>query len=423
MNIPLLISRAGTTVLFVACCGAVAAEGYPSLLPPEDVVLGYIDKLPEIRAARANMELAAAEARQLRAGPYEWTANATVQRRTERTTSTSYRENGLGLERPLRWFGKAGKDAAIGDQKMDVARYAFADAWHEAGRLFLKDWYTALREARAASLLLDQVSLQERQLETVRKRIKAGDAPRMDLLLAEAERDRAIAAQRQAAQRAARAAAELRQRYEGAQPVVPQILPPPEPASRHAGAWARDILLKNHEIELANAEAFLARLAAQRNSLNRTPDPTVGIHAMHERDRQERVVGVTISIPIPGAARRSQSDASAAAAVMAQEKSEQVRNRIEREAAAIAMAAESAYENWERLAALAARSRENTALMFRAYSLGEVPIGEALLAQRQALESIASAESAQFDAVEAQARLMLDAHNFWDAFPHEPDAR
>jgi outer membrane protein TolC len=417
VKVPSIAATLATPLILFACGGALAAESYPALLPPEDTVRACLQQLPEIRAAQAQMDLAAAEARRLRAGPYEWTATATAQRRE--ADSTRYREGGLSLERPLRWFGKSSKDAAMGDQKIRVAEYGYADAWHEAGRSFQKIWFDAMREAGSAALLERQVSLHQRQVEIVLKRVRAGDAPRMELMLAEAERDRAAVAQRQAAQRAARAAGDLRRRCLGIEIGPPDPALQPEPATRGGADWLREMVTENHEIALAEGEAELAKLAAQRSSLDRMPDPTVGVHMMQERDRQEKIVGITVSIPLPGGARRAQSDASAAEAVVAQQKAQQVRQRVEREASAAVMADEAAYENWQRLAALAERSRENAALVSKAYSLGEVPIGETLLAQRQSLEAAAGAMAAQLDAFEARARLLLDAHVFWNAFSHD----
>jgi cobalt-zinc-cadmium efflux system outer membrane protein len=49
----------------------------------------------------------------------------------------------------------------------------------------------------------------------------------------------------------------------------------------------------------------------------------------------------------------------------------------------------------------------------RAYELGESPLSDTLLARRQALEALSAAEQAQIDALEAQARLLLDMHAIW----------
>lgn len=409
-----LLRGACLALALAAAFNAHAAEPYPALLPPQENVRTWLDSLPEVKAARAGIELEQANARKLRAGPYEWTVQGTLQRRSERDTSASYRENALGLERSVRWFGKADKDAALGEQRVRLASTTLADAWHEAGRTFLQDWFDTLREARAAARLQEQAALYEQQVDMVNKRFKAGDAPRLDVLLMQTERDRAVAQQHQAAQRAARALSMLRQRYAGAEALVPTSLPQPQPLSGSAEDWTRRLLQENHEVAMAQAQAELGRLSAQRAALERRPDPTLGVHVGHERGGQEKIVGVTISIPLPGAARRSQQDAAASEAVIAGEKARQVQGKVEREAGAAAMTARAAYDNWERLARLAGQSREATSLVTKAYSLGEVPLGDLILARRQSLEADANAESAQLDALQAQAKLLLDTHAFWD---------
>ena len=413
------LRRICALIALAAALDVHAAEEYPSLLPPQESVRAWLDNLPEVKAARAGVALEQANAQRLRAGPYEWTVKGTLQRRSERDTGASFRENQLAVERPVRWFGKADKDAALGEQRIRLASFALADAWHEAARAFLQDWFDALREARMAARLQEQAALHEQQVELVRKRFKAGDAPRLDVMLVEAERDRAVAEQRQAAQRAARAAAGLRQRYAGAEPLVPAALPAPQAPAGTAQDWVRRLLAENHEIAAAQAQAALGRLNAERAALERRPDPTLGMHVAQERGGQEKIVGVTISIPFPGTARRAQQEIGASEAQIAQEKARQVQNRVQREAHATALTAIAAYDNWERLMRLAEQSQATTALVSKAYALGEAPLGDLILARRQAMEAGANAEAAQIDALQTQARLLLDAHAFWEFDAHD----
>lgn len=422
MSIASGMRRAGVAMVLIAALDVHAADVYPATLPPQENVRAWLGNLPEVKAARVGIELEQANAKRLRAGSYEWTAKGTLQRRNERDTGTSYRESTLALERPVRWFGKADKDNALGEQRIKLASYTLADAWHEAGRSFLQDWFDVLRETRAAARLQEQVTLYEQQVELVRKRFKAGDAPRLEVLLVEAERDRAVAEQRQAAQRAARAQAGLRQRYAGAELLVPSTLPAPQPLTGTVEDWMGRMLAESHEVAVSQAEAELARLNAERAALDRKPDPTLGMHVSQERGGQERIVGVTISIPIAGQSRRAQETVGAREAFIAGEKARRVQSKAQREAGVTAMTAEAAYDNWERLARIAAQSQATTALVSKAYSLGEVPVGDLILSRRQSLETGANAEAAQIDALQAQAKLLLDAHMIWDFdAPGSPD--
>lgn len=410
---------AAFSLLAALASGAAIAQEYPALLPPEEVVRRYLNQLPQVRAARTGIDLEQANAGRLQAGPYEWTVKGTLQRRSE-TGATRYREHALGVERPVRWFGKADKDRAIGEHGVRLAGYALADSWHEAGRAFLKNWFDTQRDAQAATRLQEQADLFGRQVDIVRKRFKAGDAPRIELMLAETEHERAQGAQRQAALRAERSLAELRARYPGIEFSVPQPLPAPLPPSGTAIEWTRRILADNHEIALARAEAELGKLTAERIALDRVPDPTLGVSVAQERDGQEKLVALTFSMPLSGTMRRSQQEAGLAQARIAEERAQQAAVKAESEALNVAMNAASAYEIWRRQEQVAQQTDANTAVVSKAYSLGEAPLAELLLARRQAIEAASIAEDARFAALEAQARLLLDAHVIWDLHAQGP---
>ncbi len=410
--------HAACSIAALAVSCGVAAQEYPASLPPQEMVRNTLEQLPQVKAARNGIDLEEANAGRLRAGPYEWTVKGGVQRRTETVSSTRYRENELAMERPMRWFGKGDKDRVLGEQRVKTAGFALADTWHEAGRAFLRNWFDAMREARTAARLQEQADLLKQQSDIVRKRVKAGDAPRVELMLTETEYDRASAAQRQAEQRAARMLSALQSQYPGMQLRVPQPLPEPAPLAGGAGEWKQRILADNHEIELARSMADQEKLNAERLALDRVPDPTFGVRMAQERDRQEKIVGVTFSIPLSGSLRRSQHEAGLAQARIAEDKAMQVTVKAESEAMSVAMNAEAAYETWHRLAQVAKQTDDNTALVSKAYSLGEASLSELLLARRQSMEAAASAEAMQLDALEAQARLLLDAHLIWQFEEH-----
>ncbi len=56
---------------------------------------------------------------------------------------------------------------------------------------------------------------------------------------------------------------------------------------------------------------------------------------------------------------------------------------------------------------------QSAALQQRAYALGESPLVDLLLAQRGALDARLVTETAALDALQAHARLLLDAHRLW----------
>ena len=396
---------------------ALSAEPYPAALPPEPMVRAALEKLPQVNAARQGINLEQANRSRLRSGNYEWNARTTVQQRRE-TIGPRYMETELVVERPLRWFGKSEKDAALGEQGVIIAQSSLADVWHESSRGLLKTWFDWLREAGAAQHLSAQVHLLDQQLEFARKRVKAGDAPKVEIMLAEAERDRVAGLQLQAAQRAQAAALDLQYRYPGIAAVAPEPLPLPQLPGGSSADWQARILSDNHEIELTDAEMQYAKLRSERLAQERTADPTVGVRLAQERDRQEKLIGVIVSIPFGGGWRSAQHEAGVAQAAMAVERNRQVRAKVGGDAARVAHASQAAQGIWERLANVARQTGANADLVMKGYSLGESNLIEALQVRRQAIEALLAAQAAQIDALEAHARVLLDAHQIW-AFDHD----
>jgi cobalt-zinc-cadmium efflux system outer membrane protein len=397
-----------------------SAEPYPAVLPAEPVVRSVLEKLPQVNAARHGISLEQANGSRLRSGNYEWNARTTLQQRRE-STGPRYTESEVVVERPVRWFGKAEKDAALGAQGEVVAVFSLADTWHEASRGLLKAWFDWLRESRAAQRLAEQVTILDRQLEYTGKRVKAGDAPKVEIMLTEAERDRVAGLQLQATQRAKAAALNLQYRYPGLALQAPRQLPLPRLGPESEEVWKTKILSDNHELELTDAEMQYAKLRSERLSQERTPDPTIGVRLAQERDRQDTLIGVIVSIPFGGGWRNAQHQAGMAQAAIAAERNHEVRIKVGADAARVVNASRLAQGIWERLANVARQTGTNADLVMKAYGLGESNLIEALQVRRQAIEAALAAEAAQIDALEAHARLLLDAHEIW-AFDHDDRA-
>ena len=120
-----MTSRLLITVLLAALSGHAAAAAYASenagasdplsILPPDPVVRQALASLPQLRASTLNIDLAASTRSRLQAGPHEWSVRAGLNRRTDQG-GDRFNEQELVVERPVRWFGKADKDAAIGNK-------------------------------------------------------------------------------------------------------------------------------------------------------------------------------------------------------------------------------------------------------------------------------------------------------------------
>ncbi len=387
--------------------------GLPPLAPTRDVITA----LPQVQAARAGMDLAQAREQGLQAGVHEWTLRAGAQERSE-TAGPKFIENDVALERNFRWGGKAQTDRSLGEAGVSAARSGYADTWHESVRGLLQAWYDWQRARSAARVQTRQTELAQEQLVIAARRVKAGDVPRLDELMAQAERDRQQAQQQQAEGQEAMLRTELQKRHPGlaleaAGPGAsdPAMLQLPETGTQ----WVQRILDDNHEIELAEAQVRLARLRSERAGQDRMADPLLGVRAARERGGAENIVGVYIGIPLTGSYRASEQRAALAELDAAEQRLLQTRQRVEAAAQRVVLRATHAVAAWQRLMAVEQAMARVSDLGMKAYSLGEMTLTEALQSRRAALDAALAAEAARWDALEAVSRVLVDAHQLWAA--------
>ena len=404
--------RTHALALLLWTAGAQAAPGLPSALPPEAEVRRVLASLPALRQGVLNTQLAGAERDKLAAGPYEWTVRAGASRRTA-PGAQRYLEQEVALERPLRWFGKASLDQALGEQGLAVARALHGDAWHEAGRALLRDWFDALRDLAGVARLEEQLAVTQRLQSIAARRVQAGDGAALDLLQAETEQRRVLALLQQARQRSEQSLTLLAISYPGLPRPQADSLPLPQAGSEDASSWAERIVHDNHELQLAQAEADLYAMRASRLASDAMPDPTLALRAARERDGQERVFGVSLSFPLPGAGRAADRSAAAIKASMARERVAQTQLRVALAARRAASDSVHSHAIWTTLQEVQQQTIHQAELMQRAYQAGECTLAVALAGRRQALDAALTAQTAQIEALAAQARLQLDAHAIW----------
>ena len=402
---------------FLAVCvvfpaAAETFQEYPDL-PPLPMVVQAMDTYPAVLAAKSGIKIEEANRSRLEAGSYEYNVRLGSQRRTETALNQRYKEWEVNLERPFRLPGKASLDEALGKQGVEVSQWAYGDALHEAGRSLLGLWFTWYREHFQAQQWQDQVDILTKQLDAVNKRVKAGDAARLEAMLAEASLAEAEASLNQAKLREQMAATTLTSRFSGIALPANPVLAAPVPLSQSSAYWKDEILRQNHELGVARAETRRWQLQSSRSSADRLPDPTVGIRYASERDGTEKIVGLNLTIPLPGSGRAAVAEGAAARAEMAAHQEAGVLRKVEVEATATYATASTAYDTWQKAKLVAEKMQANADLMSRAYSLGEAGLPEVLLARRQALEAGLNAVLAQVDAAESRYRLLLDAHQLW----------
>lgn len=426
-----LLRRTGAALLCAWACTAWAQEAPPPapsalalpLLPAPGAVQQALSALPALRAAQAQQTLAQARSQRLLAGPYDWVAKAGANRRRD-NEGGRYNEAEIGLETTLRWPAKVATDRQLAAQTLQLGDLGAADAWHEAARSLLTDWFEALRATRSAALWQAQDALMARLLRTTQKRVDTGEAAPLELLAAQAEHARWQAQALQAHSLAQLRTRSLQLRY----PLLSALPTPSDaqlaawPAATEAlpdaATWVQRVLQDNHELELAQAQAEQARLQAERSAQEHRPDPTLGWRATRERGGQERVLGVYLSLPLGSSGRAADAQAAQAQAEVAAQEREQVRQRITLEAQQRAQEAHSSRLQLAQQRLALAQIDKSAQLQERAYALGETPLMDLLQAQRAALEARQQADGAALDALQAQARLLLDAHQLWTPAQH-----
>lgn len=390
---------------------AAAAE-YPDL-PPTEQVERAVHEHPVVRASAAGLRAEEAQRARLEAGPHEFAVTLSGQQRRDGLLDTTYHEHEVGIERAIRLPGKAALDAELGAVGVEHAGYLLGDALHESGRLLLRSWFDWQRGMTAVEEWRAQVAILRRQRDAVARRVGAGDAARLEGLLAEAQLVQAEAQQAQAETRRANAALVLSQDFPAVTLPGTVDSPVPQAVTQFDDSWRMRIVEHNHELQAATLATQRGRLTARRLSAERIADPTVGLRFSSERGGAEHIVGLQLTIPVGGAARAASARAGAAEADAVAAREVQVRARVEAEAQRTVAAVHSAHAQWQRLADVARRMDDNANLLEKAWQQGEGQFGDLQLARRQAVEARLAESQARLDANEARYRLLLDAHALW----------
>jgi outer membrane protein TolC len=383
-------------------------------LPPRAQVIEALGSSPMVQAAGSVIEAEEARSRRLAAGNHEWTVRLTdQQRRVRATPDQRFNEWNVGVERALRLPGKGDLDRQLGAAGIASARISRGDALHEASRMLLSGWFDWLRERAAAEQWSRQREILARQAQVAGRRVELGDAPRLERLQADAALAQADAQLAQAFGRAEVAAEQLRRLYPALRLPTQLADVVPTAVDADAATWTSAILEHNHELGVARSESARARIQATRTDAERRPDPSVGVHMANDRGGEERIVGLTLSIPLPGEGRRADADMAIANARASAYREAGVLRKVEAEAATLYRRATAAHSGWQSQKLAADALGRSADLTERAWQLGEGSLSETLAARRLAHEARLAARLAQLDASESRYRLLLDAHRLW----------
>ena len=401
------------SVASVAGASAFTPQAAPADLTANDKAQVLIDTEPRVVQARHALEAARHRADMLTAGPHEWTARASSQRRSYRAGTPNVNEWSLGIERTIRIGGKAAIDRELGETHVRLAEARLGEARHEAARQLLDLWLNWTSAARTRELWSEQVALAQASFNAAGTRRRVGDA---SLLEQNAARADLAEVQRQlstAANEEAKARAKLSARFSQIELQRPASSPEPLPLSPSEAQWRERILAESDELKIVLEEMRRAELQAKRASADRLADPTIGVHAASEVGGAERVVGFTISVPFGGTYRGAQARETLAQVEVARAAVEAKQRELESEISEALTDARGSLERWQFAQQANAATQENTRLTQRAYTLGEADLATTLLARRQSLDAALGAASARADALRARYRLLVDAHLIW----------
>lgn len=385
----------------------------PANLPSTAQAQAWIDADPAVLQARSALAAAEHAAAAVARSPYEWSARVQAQRRDYRDSGARSSEWTAQLERPIRINGKTALDRSLGEVDLEIARARVGENRHEVARSLSDLWFDVQAATGQQALVEEQLAFAQRSLDAVERRRRAGDASVLDVNiargdLAEVQRQASLAATQ-----LAKARARLQVRFPQAQPPAGP-LPDPVPPEGTEAQWRERILEEADPLKIAQGQLRRAELAAERARADRVADPTVGIYTASEALRNERVVGVSVTIPLGGEYRSQRMQQALREAEAAGAAVERERLELATEVAETYAEAQGAVQRWRAAEQAAQATRATAQLTQRAYTVGEFDVQGLLLARRQALESSRAALEARVDALRWNARLLIDAHRIWD---------
>ncbi len=279
-------------------------------LPAEAAVQDALLSSPLMQAARSKKEAGTARAKGIDSGTAEFTLRSTSQRRRDVAAGTQLHESMVSIERPVRFWGKRGMDADLATQTQAFADIEYADAMHEGARELMRFWFAYLRALADQKNAVTTFDLAAKMQRLTQSQLKQGEISQLDAELANAELERITAARSVADAQLASSASAFTRRYAG------MVLPTHMPASLRLdastslpaltetmAAMRQEFLDKNHELNMMRVDAQRLRLAADRASRDRLPDPTLGVFSGRERAGAETISGVMFSMPFPSASR------------------------------------------------------------------------------------------------------------------------
>ncbi len=414
-------SSAATSSASGAASASTVTSPLLPYLPAEAAVKDALLSSPLMQAARAKKEAGTARAKGIDSGAAEFTLRSTSQRRREVATGTRLHESMVSIERPVRFWGKRGMDADLATQTQAFADIEYADAMHEGARELMRFWFAYLRALADQKNAMTTFDLAAKMQRLTQSQLKQGEISQLDAELANAELERITAARSVADAQLASSASAFTRRYAGM--VLPTHMPvalrldasPNLPALTDTmAAMRQEFLDKNHELNMMRVDAQRLRLAADRASRDRLPDPILGVFSGRERAGAETISGVMFSMPFPSASRFHHATALVADAQAASDKVLLAEQQLGAMFDSMWIQFQHKRTAADNLKSAAQRQALAAEKSVKAYTLGEGSLSDVLLIARLASDNLNAAERMQLEVVELLALIRLDLHQIWD---------
>ncbi|MHA3097450.1 TolC family protein [Acinetobacter brisouii] len=409
-------------LLGLSCCvmmtSIVSAE--PTLdkvLPPFDAVKQSLYQHPSVRSAISDQDYANFAGQGLKLG-HPWTMRTGMQlRKTNvqdgQTKPNSYEPN-FGIEKQIRLPSKYMLDQDLAQRGVNIAALKYEDTKHEVAKNLLNQWFVYMRSALQLTRLEEQQARIQHYIQMTQQRIRAGDAPRLELMLLNNE-SRKIEEQYMQAKTAYYQAQQLLSRdYKGKIPEhwssdVIKVLP----LKYTQAEWIQQVLSVNHELELARMQAAQQHALVKREQLNKLPNPTIGLGYSREQSGVENLLSITVSIPLASRQVRIASGMTMAEAQKADFEVERIENRLLQETQYWFTQMESATVRNDQAQKNFAELRQQHGLMQKAYKLGELSLNELLLHSQQLVDARSQIDQAKIDYAQGLSLLLLNSHQLW----------
>lgn len=401
---------------------------------------------PAIQRVQSHKRSLEAEATQTANSGYEWSASYSRQEREyeqpELAGMDKSREWNVELERSFRLPGKGAASRRQADALHRVAAASEQAGLRAAVGELINDYLDALHASASLALLERELAFAHTNLRAVEHRVKAGDAPALDMRLAAAESQALERELNAARQETINRWTRFRIRYpaadlppfahassDGEKPAgslatkdkaftldTPSLdsaalkaIPEPQPLQGELAQWQERLLNNQPELQQANASLNAASAAADKARRDRIPDPSLAVFSGRESFGEESIVGVRLSMPIPGS-NRSQT--------MRQRYAEEAVARADKEILQRSLRAEtenryhqtnSEFQRWQLAKQMAGNFGENARLLQKAYRLGEQDLQGLLLGQQQHTRAALAEVESRVDALRSHYQLRLAA--------------